>query len=230
MENVLVSNLAIRGVTTPIFIRLGNRARPFTPKGPKPPIGQLRNVSISNIVATGVSKMPCSITGLPGHPVENVRLGNIRLTCDGGGQREDCDVNVPEQESKYPESTMFGTLPAYGFYCRHVRGLTIDGLQLSTALSDARYAVVCDDVADLVLAGVDVPRQSGTPSSLLLRQVQGAWVHGFRQRGEMGTFLRLEGKDSQRIRLGPGDLGSATRLVEAASDVPKGAWAASQPE
>ena len=51
LENITVSNIVISGVNVPIFLRLGNRARPFLPDGAKPGMG-LRNVTIGNIVAT----------------------------------------------------------------------------------------------------------------------------------------------------------------------------------
>jgi len=67
----------------------------------------------NNIVATGVSSIGCSITGLPGgHRIENVSLSNINLSFDGGGTREDASREIPEKAASYPESTMFGTLPA----------------------------------------------------------------------------------------------------------------------
>ena len=83
LDGVTISNLSIDGTTAPIFVRLGNRARPFKKNMPKPAMGALRNVVISNIVATGASKTGCSITGLPGHPVRNVTLSNIKLSSAG---------------------------------------------------------------------------------------------------------------------------------------------------
>jgi hypothetical protein len=123
LDGVVLSNIAMRGVTVPIFIRLGNRARPFKPGMPKPEVGRFRNVSLNNIVATGVSNVGCSITGLPQHPVENVTFRDIRIEFEGGGSRAEAGKQVPEKADSYPESTMFGVLPAYGFYCRHARGL-----------------------------------------------------------------------------------------------------------
>lgn len=55
--------------------------------------------------------------------------------------------NVPEQAPAKPESTMFGILPAYGLYARHVRGLRVHGLRLRFEEPDLRPAVVLDDVA-----------------------------------------------------------------------------------
>ena len=80
LEGVTVSNVTIDGVNTPIFLRLGNRARPIADDMPRPGVGTFRNVILSNIIATRTGRIGCSITGLPGHPIENVCLSNVQLT------------------------------------------------------------------------------------------------------------------------------------------------------
>ena len=125
LDRVTISNIVMNGVATPIFIRLGDRARPFTEGGARPPVGKLRNVSIANVQAAGAGGVGCAIAGLPGHAIENVVLENLRLTFAGGGKRADARREIPENAEKYPEHSMFGTLPAYGFYCRHVKGLSL---------------------------------------------------------------------------------------------------------
>ena len=167
LENVAVSNLAIDGVPIPIFLRLGNRGRPITEQSPKPGVGIFRNVVLSNIVAAHAGKIGCSITGIPGHPIENVQLSNIQITFEGGGTREEAAAKVPEREKQYPEGTMFGTLPAYGFYCRHVTGLKLRDVRLWLERPDARPAVVCDDAKDLVLDGLSVRPAAGAAVRLL---------------------------------------------------------------
>ena len=34
-------------------------------------------------------------------------------------------LTLAERTAAYPEPTMFGTTPAYGFFVRHVRGITV---------------------------------------------------------------------------------------------------------
>jgi hypothetical protein len=48
---------------------------------------------------------------------------------------------------EYPEPSLFGVLPAYGIYARHVVGLTMENVSLSYKVQDERPAVVLDDVA-----------------------------------------------------------------------------------
>lgn len=146
LDGVVVSNLTVEATTAPIFLRLGNRARAPRVGDPKPPVGTFRNVIISNIVARGASKMGCAIAGIPGHPIENVMLTDIRMEFEGGGTADLVERDVPEVEDQYPESTMFETLPAYGIFARHVAGLTLRNIQLDANTPDARPAVLLDDV------------------------------------------------------------------------------------
>jgi hypothetical protein len=41
---------------------------------------------------------------------------------------------------------MFGELPAWGVYMRHVRNIQVTGLSITAAKADFRTAVVLDDV------------------------------------------------------------------------------------
>jgi hypothetical protein len=45
---------------------------------------------------------------------------------------------VPEKIEEYPEFSMFGELPAWGFYVRHMDGLTMKNITLSIAAPDYR--------------------------------------------------------------------------------------------
>ena len=155
LDRIAISNITIKGVTVPIFMRLGNRARIYGKV--KPPVGKFRNVSLNNIIATDCSSVGCSITGLPGHPIENIQISNVNLGFEGGGTKEEAARQIPEHPAKYPESTMFGTLPAYGFYCRHAKNLQFQNIRLATSAADLRHAVVFDDVQNGVIESLDAP-------------------------------------------------------------------------
>jgi hypothetical protein len=130
--------------TAPIFLRLGNRAR-----GPKETttIGKLRRVMISNIVVYNADpKQSSIISGVPGNNIEDVRLSNIRVYAKGGGTKEQAALLPPEKETDYPEPTMFGDLPAYGFFIRHVAGLSMTDIEVSYLKDDARPAFILEDV------------------------------------------------------------------------------------
>jgi polygalacturonase len=105
LEDITVTNISMRDiVTAPIFLRLGNRMR-----GPdNTPVGTLKRVIISNVVCSNcVSNLGSIISGIPGHPIEDVKIGNIQVLHQGGGTTEDATYQPPEYEDMYPEPTMF---------------------------------------------------------------------------------------------------------------------------
>jgi hypothetical protein len=51
--------------------------------------------------------------------------------------------------NQYPESNMFGDLPAWAFYLRHVNGVQFRACTASAASPDARKKLVTDDVSGL---------------------------------------------------------------------------------
>ncbi len=91
---------------------------------------------------------PSSITGLPGHDVENVTLENIQITTAGGCQTPASGASrvVPENEKRYPEFSMYGELPSWGLYMRHVKNISLKNVQLKALEPDNRPACVFDDV------------------------------------------------------------------------------------
>ena len=172
MDRVVVSNITMNNIGAPIFVRLGNRARPFKKDMEKPGIGIMRNITISNIEATGANATGCAISGLPQAKIENITLSNIRLSFAGGGTKEDADRAAPEKPDAYPEYSMFGKLPAYGLYCRHVKGLKLLNVQLQLANADQRQGVVMEDVEDALIDDLTGPYPSGADSTIRLNDVK----------------------------------------------------------
>jgi polygalacturonase len=151
LRNITISDVTIDGVAQPISIRLGARLKTFR-KGdqPKTAPGELRDVTIKNVSAKNVKMIGILINGVPGHPVEALTLQNIRLELPGGGTVADAKKQLPEKEKSYPEYNMFGkTIPAYGIYARHVRGVTFDNIQMKLLKPDARPATVFIDVENV---------------------------------------------------------------------------------
>jgi polygalacturonase len=145
IDGISVSNITMREcANSPIFIRLGNRSR-----GPNsPPPGIVRNINISDVTVVGAStKLASIIAGIPGHNIENVRISNIHIVTNGGGTKEMASIVPSEQEKEYPEPGRFGTIPAYGFFCRHVNGIQFNDVDLAFASEEQRPAFVLDEVA-----------------------------------------------------------------------------------
>ena len=223
LERVAVSNITIQGVEVPIFFLLSDRGRPFTKGMKAPPVGSFKDVTLNNIVATEVGKVGCSITGQPGHSIENLAISNIAFTFEGGGRRESTTRKIPELPKNYPECNMFGELPAYGFYFRHVNGLRLSNVRLRTSTPDPRHAIVCEDVESLAVDGFDAACSPDGAAMLSLVQVRDAILRGSQPLAKAGTFLSLAGNTSRHVTLLGNDFSGVGRLVELAPEVPKDA-------
>ena len=221
MDRVVVSDIAMNKIGAPIFVRLGNRARPYKKDMKKPGIGVLRNVTISDIEAAGANPTGCAISGLPEAKIEDVTLSNLRLSFTGGGTKGDTGRAVPEKPVAYPEYSMFGRLPAYGFYCRHVKGLKLRNVQLQLAKGDKRHALVLEDVDDALIDGLNAAYSAGASSTVRLSGVKDVLIRGCRPKTGTDVFLRLEGSGSEGVMLVGNDLSGAVKAVERASDVPE---------
>ncbi len=161
LEDISISNITMRDiVSAPLFLRLGSRLR--GPAGTV--VGALRRVNISNLVVYNADPRDGAIlSGIPGHPIEDVALSNIQLWYRGGGTKAQAAIKPPEKEADYPEPSMFGPTPACGFYLRHVRGITLDNIQVHTLTADLRPAFALEDVAGADLARVKVPHSADVP-------------------------------------------------------------------
>jgi beta-xylosidase/polygalacturonase len=171
MENVSVSDITVEGTESPIFIRLANRGRGYqlregkgtlsgngnddtiTELIPIDHVGRINGVRLDNIQIHNAGSTGCSITGLLDHPVENVSLSNIYLHQRGGVGFADLqkidETLKDEKEKEYPEATMWGNLPAKGFYVRHARNVQFQNIQVLTEQPDARPDIVRVDLEDL---------------------------------------------------------------------------------
>ena len=188
LENIVVRNIVATNTGNGIFIRLGHRNTDER-------YSVLRNVSIKNVkveipfdrpdknydlrgpdLPFFHNPFPCSITGIEGHYVENVSLENIEITYPGRGNDGLAILpiyrlkDVPEQIAEYPEFSMFGELPAWAFYVRHVKGLSMKNISVKAEAKDYRPAFVFDDVTDLNLDKIQIIEDDTDPQ-IILRNV-----------------------------------------------------------
>lgn len=156
MENVSISDMTVIGTESPIFVRLGHRGRGwhFVEDATKPDsittIGRMRGLYINNVRVRDAGNYGCSITGLPGHPVEDVHVSNVSIHHRGGITQADIP-NIQkalsdEKTAEYPEATMWGPLSAKGFFVRHARTVCFDSVETNTIEPDARPLFVQEDV------------------------------------------------------------------------------------
>ncbi len=184
IENIEVSDVVAKNTGNAIFIRLGHRG------GEKP--GSIKNVYIHDMkvqVAFGRpdidydmrgpavgffhNPFPSSITGIPGHIVENVRIENVDITYPGRASKGMAYVplsrlsEVPEQIEDYPEFHMFRELPSWGFYVRHVSDISFENVTVGVKKTDFRPAFVFDDVSGVNMNNVIINGSDKRPQIIL---------------------------------------------------------------
>lgn len=165
LEDVTISNITMRDVVnSPIFIRLGARQR-----GPDTiPIGICKRIIINNLVAYNVDpRHGVIISGITGHDIEDLQLSNIRIYYQGGGTKDSINRVVPEFTNDYPEPYRWDTMPAYGFYIRHVKNLKMHDVQTSFIKKDSRPPFILDDVKAAILYDIQSEKAIGTPWAVL---------------------------------------------------------------
>lgn len=164
MEGISISNITIEGTDCPLFVRLGNRARKHIEEADEPPMGEMRNIVINNVVAYNTGNYSSSITAIPGHYIENISLANIQLINEGGVVAGDYIADakdVKEAVAAYPQPTIWKELPSSGFFIRHVRNVQINGLVLGSEKIDPRIPIIAVDVDGLQIRGVGEIKNSG---------------------------------------------------------------------
>ncbi|MEO6995270.1 MAG: glycosyl hydrolase family 28-related protein [Lacunisphaera sp.] len=169
IEDVVISNITMRHAqNSPIFIRLGARLR--GPAGTV--VGSIRRITINNLVSSDADwSLGNVISGLPGHPIEDLRFSNLYFQQQGGGTKALGARVPPEEEKAYPEPGMFGDMPSYGFFFRHVQGIEMHDVTLDYAKPEARTAVVLDDVQDAFFHHVNFKRGTDAAPLFDLRNV-----------------------------------------------------------
>jgi hypothetical protein len=194
IDGVDISGVVARNTGNALFIRLGHRNQDGQ-------VGEVKNIQISDLKAeipdeepdrgyplrgrvsrTRHNLIPSSITGLPGHPVVGVTLRQIDIGFGGGGRRDRAWIGprdwseIPERPDKYPEFSMFGELPAWGLYCRHVDSMVLENLTLRLMASDERAALALDDVSESKISHITASPSLDTPM-ILTRHAERTTFH-----------------------------------------------------
>ena len=213
LDGVVISNIHIDGPDCPIFIRLGNRARPYYEAQKIDKVGVLQNILISNVIATNAKMIGCSITGIPGNPVQNISLSHISIEFDGGGTIADFKREIPEVEKAYPEADMFGVLPVYGFFIRHAKNVSFTDITLKTKAEDLRPAVLLYDVINGDFEKMNMTGSGNNFCSISLEKTENIRVSGSRIDGASNSLLGLTGFENSRVMAINNNLANIKTLI-----------------
>ncbi len=179
VDGVVFSNITMRGIQTPIFIRVGHRKNFIETesrgKDEKPEDDQksfVKNVLINSVIAESVSSISNSITAVSGHTLKNITLRDVMIIQRGlnnpAAAKSALEKKLSERPASYPENDMFKVLPAYGFFTRNVQNLRFDNLQICYTDSDARPAFVFEN-SDVRIFNSQWQKPSGDVKSIILR-------------------------------------------------------------
>lgn len=148
MSNVDIADITITGTESPIFVRLADRRRPYAENAPIDKVGLISGIRLHDILIDGAGPTGCSITGIEGHPVTDVQISDVTIRHAGG--QPVTAAPADEKIAEYPEATMWGILPAKGFWLNHTRNVTFRNVNVITDAPDERPLFVATDSPGLL--------------------------------------------------------------------------------
>lgn len=138
-------------------------------RGPngRPP-GTLKRILISDVTCSApLADIPSILCGIPGSPVEDIRISDVYILQKGGGTAAENEHEPPERDADYPEPSRFGPLPAQYFFVRHARNIELSNVELATTSTDARPAFWLEDVDGADFFRLKLPSDRAGPAFLL---------------------------------------------------------------
>ena len=159
MRHMVFTHLTMTNVPRPLFLTFCQKnAWVDAPPNVLTPMKSVSDLQFDHISVddqVGTTNSAFVITGMPGHPVENITFSDIRGIFPGGGTAGDAANIVAELTPEilgngWPEIGKLGkTVPTRGLFARHVKGIALHNVGFSTRTPDARPAVVFQDVTGI---------------------------------------------------------------------------------
>jgi polygalacturonase len=229
IQDIKINKITIEGANCPIFLRLGYRGRGKNPTIP----GTLTNISITDIVIRNAT-FPCIFTGIPDHPITNINLKNLKIEYNEiknspreiisneiyhrakKVKTEQSLFNVPEAIRNYPEADMFGSLPSWSIYGRHLKNFsfynTIIYLKPKARYFNVKPCVIFEMSCNLELNGIEISI-FGTKNEDLKKKYEEIYyiiwfnqvsivnIKRYRIKYPLLTGIRISGKDTKSVLL-----------------------------
>ncbi|TVY11751.1 S-layer homology domain-containing protein [Paenibacillus cremeus] len=152
VSNISFQRIDVQDAGNPFFVILGKRSDRATKDDSAKP-GTMSGVTFQDIIGKNLNTTWGSpITGSnmsdgTKYRLHNISFTNVNMTYKGG------KTSIPAEPAEYaigqyPESNIFSDLPAYGYYVRHADNVTFTNVTTDVSPSDARSAMVMNDVRD----------------------------------------------------------------------------------
>lgn len=152
--------------------------------------------------------------------LENISFTDVHLTFGGGGTAEHAARrDLPPIAGEY---FFLGAMPAYGFYARNSRGITLNNVRFTVATPELRPAVILDHVTDAAIHGLSA---QGNPGAELMRFIatQDVLVTAPRVLTPAASLLQIEGAGNAGITIDGGDASKAATLLATRNGAEPGA-------
>ena len=100
----------------------------------------------------------------PDQPIEGVRLENIRLISSrAAAPKDNASPSRRNWATGYPEPS--GTMPGYGIFARHVKGLELANITFGFDTEDLRPALVGVDLDGVEIDNLKAQLAGGLPAA-----------------------------------------------------------------
>jgi polygalacturonase len=213
VEDIRVTNVVMQDVLCPFVMNLyygcgAWETERVSDKSPWPVnegTPRFRRVHFSDVTARGVQYAAAFIYGLAEMFVEDVSFSHVAVSMArdaGAGDPAMAPDMAPMQRA--------------GFFVCNARRLRFHDVEIADQLGPA---LVLTDVADVDIGGCTARAPVADAPVVLMKNVEGAFVHGCRAPAGTDAFLRLEGARTRGIVLEGNDLTQAKRPVDWAGDV-----------
>lgn len=141
LEDVYAHDIRIERAESPLFIRLGDRAR-VRPGQKRPAPGTIKRVVFEKIEGSLNGARGSYFIGISDKSISDVVLKDVTIEMAGSTKPALDDQAIPEMRSNYPDAWMIhGLAPAYGLWTRDVERLSLFNTRFTTKTPDLRPEV-----------------------------------------------------------------------------------------
>ena len=141
LKDIRVRGLELQHVNQPLFIRLGKRTKTRL-------AGSIDDILIEHlrsIMPEKVTPPSSSISGIPSARIGSVTLKDCYFEMPGGVE---APLPAPkENDTCYPQSSMFGQIPSYGLFVRHADHVLLQNIITGTIRPDCRPWLMSEDAS-----------------------------------------------------------------------------------
>ncbi len=207
VEDVRVSNVIMTDVLCPLTMNLyyacGAWGDPLVADKTPHPVSaatpQFRRITLSQISARGARVAAAFLYGLAEMPLEDITLSDVSIALAETAEAGYADM-----------ADGLELMERAGLFVRNARRLRLHGVQISGQVGPA---LRIEDSADVEISACGTPTPSEAAPTLLLRNVDGAFVHGCQAHSGTDVFVQLEGPATRAVVLEGNHLARARRPV-----------------